>query len=125
MASRPLMAPYQVITSGNMASASITSTVTIISNTTLVSYSLSWTGSTPVGVISVEVSNDYSENVDGSVRNSGNWTPMTLQGSTAVSGNTGTAMVNLAEMAAYACRLKYTRTSGTGTLQGYIVGKVY
>ncbi len=114
--------PQKVITNGDM-SGNLTSMVTIIDQLVMLSYSIVWTGSSPVGSISVEVSNDYSENVDGSVRNSGNWTALPLSGSAPVSGNSDAGFVDIDAQAGYALRLVYTSGSGTGTLNVYAMGK--
>lgn len=123
MSSRPLLAPYPVIENGNMAS-SLTSEVTILTNISSMSYSYSWSGSSPLGSITIEVSNDYSTNADGSVRNAGTWNELELSGSTDISGNIGSGFIDLDMIAAQAVRTKYTRISGTGTLQAIIKGKV-
>lgn len=123
MSSRPLMGPFQVITNGNMASPSITSHVTIVQMMTMISYDISWAGSSPVGLIVAQISNTYSENADGTVRNAGNWTniPLTLA---AVTGNTGVGFIEVPDNTSYAIRLQYTATSGTGTMQAFVKGKV-
>lgn len=115
--------------SGDM-SASITSNPTVLNSLTLGSYSYSWSGTAPVGAISVEISNDYSLNPDGTVKNAGTWTAVfvVLNGTTTtnsipLTGNTGEGMVEWST-GAYAIRSKYTRTSGTGTLQVIVNGKV-
>lgn len=123
MASRPLITPHQVITNGNM-SASITSEVTVITNVTMVSYSVSWTGTSPSGVVTIEVSNDYSKNAAGQVQNAGTWTELPLSAACVVSGNSGNGMIELTDIPAFAIRLKYTRASGSGTMQAIIVAKV-
>lgn len=123
MASRPIFTPFSVITNATMA-ASITSAVTIIQNLSMISYDISWTGSTPVGVMSVQVSNTYSQNGDGTVRNAGNWTTLTLSDAPSVSGNTGNGGIDVDATGFYAIRLKYTRTSGTGTMNATINAKV-
>lgn len=123
MSSRPQMAPFQVITNGNMASASITSHVTIVQQMTMISYDISWSGSSPIGTAVVQISNTYSENADGSVRSAGNWTniPLTLA---AVTGNTGIGFIEVPDNTSYAIRLLYTKTSGSGTMQAFVKGKV-
>lgn len=123
MSSRPLKQPYSVITNGNMA-GNITSAVTVMSNLSMISYSISWAGSSPVGVMSVQVSNDYSQNGDGTARNAGTWNTLTLSTTPSVSGSTGNGFIDVSASAAYAMRLVYTRTSGTGTMQALIHGKV-
>lgn len=106
-------------------SADITSAVTILTNVTMVSYEIDWSaGATPVGSIVVEVSNSYSIDADGSVRNSGSWTQLTLSAATNVSGNTGSGVIQLSDMAVYAVRIRYVRTSGSGTMNALVTAKV-
>lgn len=124
MSSRTQLGPHLVITNGDMSQASIISEVTIIQKLSLASYGVSWAGSSPVGVITVEVSNDYSLNPDGSENNAGTWNALPLSGTAAVSGNTGNGFIDIDAQAGYALRLVYTRTSGTGSLQATVVGKV-
>lgn len=128
MADRPFLAPQAVITSGAMV-GDLTSKPTVLKNLTKASYSYSWTGSTPVGAVSIQVSNDYALNPDGTVLNSGTWTTAyviyqgTAVASVPVTGNTGTGFIDL-ETGAYASRTFYAHTSGTGSLQVMFVGKV-
>lgn len=130
MSTRSNLKPHQVITDGNMASASITSQVTVLQTLTIGSYSYSWSGSTPVGTIAIQASNDYKLDAAGNVLNAGTWTTLyfTLDGSSVVnsapvSGNTGTGLIEFST-GAYAIRTVYTKGSGTGTLQAFIAGKV-
>ncbi len=131
MSSRPRISKYPVLVNGNMASASLTSSVTIILDLTQIGYSLSWSGSTPIGTVAVQVSNDYALSSDGrTVTNAGTWTAMTVNyagnpvQSVPVTGNTGTGFIDIGSTGAYAIRLVYTKTSGTGTLQAIINAKV-
>lgn len=137
MSSRPQQKPHPVIgisdsvnsgVSGSMG-ASITGKATIITNQTLVGYSFVWSGGgAPVGVITVEVSNDYSIDADGSVRNAGTWHPLLDSAGdpieAAVSGNTGDGYFTVTGHPAYAIRPKYTRTSGSGTMVCVVTTKV-
>ena len=107
-----------------MSQASVITEPTIISNVSMVSYDISWSGSSPVGVITIQVSNSYSENADGSVRDAGNWTTLTLSAPTNVSGNTGNGFIDIDATAGYAVRLVYTKVSGSGNLNVIICGKV-
>lgn len=124
MSSRPLLTPYPVISSGNMSSP-IISKVSIIQNTTLISYDVSWSGVAPVGAITVEVSNTYAVNDQGEpINNNASWTAITLSAPTSVSGDTGSGFIQLSDLSSYAIRLVYTPTSGTGMLKATVVGKV-
>lgn len=129
MSSRPLFGPHKVITNGDM-SANITSSVSIIANVSMIGYSYSWAGTSPVGAISVQVSNDYATNAAGAVSNAGTWNTVyfnyqgSLVSSVPVTGSTGNGFIDIDEMSAYAIRTVYTFTSGTGTLQATVTGKV-
>lgn len=128
MSSRPLIKPHAVITDGSM-SGNITSEVTIVQQLSMIAYGFSWTGTTPVGTIAIQVSNDYAVDPGGVVSNAGTWTALDLiYGGTVVStvpvtGNTGNGMIDV-ETGSYAIRAVYTRTSGTGTLQCKLCSKV-
>lgn len=124
MSSRPILSPYSVITNASMAT-SLTSIVTVIQNLSMVSYEVVWSaGSTPVGTISVQVSNDYSQYADGSANNPGNWSDLPLSTTPGITGNTGVGYIDIDANAGYALRLVYTRTSGSGTLNVIVSGKV-
>ena len=115
--------------SGSMA-ANITSAPTILQSLSACSYALSWSGSSPVGTVSIQCSNDYALNANGTVQNAGTWSTMTvnLAGSPTtiipITGNTGSGFIDIDQTAAYAICLIYTYTSGTGTLTAVFNGKV-
>jgi len=129
MSTRTSFRPQVVLSAGSMA-GNLTSTPTILQSLTRAAYAIRWTGSTPVGSVSVEGSNDYALNPDGTVANSGTWDALTLSvnGSpsttVAVSGNTGSGIIDITDTAVYAIRLIYTAGSGTGSLTATINGKV-
>lgn len=137
MSSRPQFNPTIVVSpvaspkapTGDM-SGNITSLPTIVQKLSMISYAVKWVGTTPVGTISVQVSNDYSQNADGTVLNAGTWNTITFEynGATAttvpVSGNTGNGFIDIDATAAYAIRLIYTRASGTGAMTVVVNGKV-
>jgi hypothetical protein len=111
-------------------SADITSQVIVLQSLSGASYSLSWSGSSPVGDVIVEGSNDYSIDAQGNVSNAGTWIPLELnyggQAVTAIplSGNTGKGLIDITKTMIYAIRVFYDRTSGTGTLNVVFNGKV-
>ena len=130
MSTRTALRPTPVITNGDMSATSITSLVTVLQSITGCSYQAVWSGTSPVGTLSVQVSNDYALTATGGVANSGTWTTITLNvggspaSSVSVSGNTGSAFIDIDKTGAYAVRLVYTKGSGTGTLNATIAGKV-
>jgi len=123
MSSRPQLNPFPVITNGDMTTT-LTSIPTVIQKLSMLSYDISWTGVSPVGNVSLQVSNTYSLNEDGTVRNAGNWNTVPLNGTTAVSDNTGNGFIDVDEQGAYAVRIVYTPTSGTGSLNAVVNCKV-
>jgi len=130
MAIRPELKPYKVISSGDM-SGSLTSAVTIIQKLSMLSYHYSWAGTSPVGTVSVQVSNDVTLDAQGNILNAGTWETLAFTDTTgatvttfAISGSTGNGGVDVCQTAFYAIRTIYTRASGTGTLQATINGKV-
>ncbi len=130
MSIRPEIRPYEVIDAGSMA-GSLTGLATVIQKTSIISYQFVWTGSSPVGTVGVEVSNNYSLDPTGNISNAGTWTTYyfligagTYATSIAVSGASGSAIIELPNIGFYAVRAIYTRSSGTGTLDVTINGKV-
>lgn len=129
MANRPVLPPHSVITNGDM-SGNLTSLVSLIPTLSLVAYTFKWTGTSPVGTIKIQGSDDYSLDATGAVNNSGTWTDLYLTyngavaASVALTGNTGNGLVDLGPTGIYALRAVYTRTSGIGTLNCLISAKV-
>jgi hypothetical protein len=123
MSSRPMRGPYAVIQNGDM-SGNLTSEVTVIQNMSMMSYDVSWVGTAPVGTISVQVSNTYRENADGTVADPGDWTTLPLSMMPAVSGNAANGFIDIEALGAYAIRLVYNFTSGVGTMNVLMIGKV-
>ncbi len=128
MSSRPLLAPNNIplIDAASMG-ADITGPVTIIQMLPGISYDISWSGS-PVGTFQVQVSNSYSKDAAGNVKNAGNWTTLPTASFSgtypAATGSAGNGFLDVVGTEAYAIRLKYTRTSGTGNLTVYPTAKV-
>lgn len=113
------------LTNATSAAASITTAPTGIQYLDNVTFQANFTGS-PVGVLTVEVSLDYNQDAEGNVTNAGHWvtvqsTPGT-DASLAVSG-ANSYVFNCTQLGAPWARLKYTRTSGTGTMTSYISAK--
>ncbi len=129
MSSRTTLRPNPVIVAGDMSAATVTSTATILQSITSLNYAVTWTGTTPIGVLAVQASDDYQANGD-HVINAGTWNPvpLNLAGASVMSipitGNTGKGMIDIDGIAAYAVRLLYTKTSGTGTVAAVVTGKV-
>jgi hypothetical protein len=99
----------------------LTSAVTNIEFLDNIGVQFNFTG-TPTGTFQVQVSADYSQDQQGNVLNAGNWIGLLSVLPTA-SGSADSAYVDLNQLSAPWIRAIYTRTSGTGTLNAYIVAK--
>ena len=129
MASRPLIAPNTVkpIINAQSTASSFNGPASVIQMLPGISYDISWTAST-LGTIQIQVSNTVTFNSDGSVNNPGNWTtlpPSSFTGTYPVpAGAPGTGFIDVVGTEAYAVRLQYTATSGTGTMTVVAAAKV-
>lgn len=107
---------------GNSLAGNITSQPTIVQSMYAMSFGLVWTGTSPVGAVSVEGSNDFQLNAAGGVETAGNWTTLVLNyngaavSSVPITGNSGHGLIDIVSTGIYAVRLVYTRTSGTGSM---------
>ena len=131
MSTRTTLRPETILTAGNMGATSFQSTPTVLQGLSMINYAVTWTGTTPTGTLTLQFSDDYALSPDGrSVVNAGTWNdvPVDVNGaanaSIAISGNTGNGMIDVWSTGAYAARLSYTRSGGTGTMTAVVTGKV-
>jgi hypothetical protein len=75
-----------------------------------------WTGSSPVGEIQVEALRDRKDNIE-------TWATVDFGSTISVSGNSGSHDLVLTRLPFEKTRVKYVRTSGTGTLNAIITVK--
>ena len=101
---------YSLVTNGSMG-ASITSALQNLEQMMMAGIQANWSGTSPVGTLSLQISNDNTT-----------WTDYSGS-STSVSGNTGNFMWNLWATPYQYIRVIYTRASGTGTLNVTVNGK--
>lgn len=130
MSTRTTLRPQLVMDAVDI-SVDQTSKVTVLNSLTGVSFGISWAGTTPVGALEVQASNTYELGPTGNVLNAGtDWTTLSLEvkgmvvQAVTISGNAGTAMIDLTKTSVFALRLVYTASSGTGTLSATVTGKV-
>lgn len=128
MSTRTTFRPQTVITAGSMA-GNLISIPTILQSLNEFSYQVTWSGTTPVGTVSIQGSNSYALNPNGTVLNAGTWTTLTVSVSGTptttlpISGNTGSGVIDGTPTSLYAVRLIYTAGSGTGSLTAIINAK--
>jgi len=113
---------FQNITDGDM-SGDVTSIITNIQQLDNIGFQVVWTG-TPVGSFDIQVSLNYTQDEWGNVQNAGDWSSIGLTPAPAAEGSADSAYIDINQISAPWIRLIYTRTSGTGTLQGYVTAKM-
>ena len=112
----------QVVSSGDM-SGNLTSTPINIQMLDDVGVMFVASGS-PTGTFTAEVSTNRTVNADGSEKTAGDWADYPFTSAAAASGSAINIFRNMATLSAPWIRFKYTFTSGTGTLNAYITGKM-
>lgn len=91
-----------------------TSAATNVLNMDKASLFVEWSaGSTPIGTITIEARN----------KSDGNWYELSFGSSIDVSGNSGSHQIYFTELPFVDIRVKYNRTSGSGTLNATLVIK--
>ena len=94
-------------------STSATSSITSVINQDKASISVSWSGTSPVGTLTVEARNGKDES----------FYTLEFGAPIPISGNTGDHQLILSEMPFTDIRIQYTSTSGTGTMDAIITSK--
>lgn len=123
MAAKSALSPFQVVKNASMAT-SVTSQVTVVTNTDNIVYVARWTG-TPTGTFSVNTSSDYvpAPGGTGAPVNAGTWQALPLSASVSAVGSADDARIELSQLPDHYVQLVYTAVSGSGTLNVYVSGK--
>ena len=111
MAGKSILKPYKIVNAETMG-GSVTSGAIPIDRLDNVGIQLQWTG-TPTG--------DFY--VDGRVHDDAPWTELTLSTAVAAAGSASDALINLSGVPYQDLRLRYVRTSGTGSLNAWATAK--
>ena len=130
MSDRPYLKPdlNKPVISNQDMTASFNGPATVLAQKTALSWQLVWTG-TPTGTFSVQTSNTFSQNPEGSIGNAGSWDTIPSSAFTgslpAPSGSAGSGTIDLVGTGVFAVRLVYTAVSSDGTLNVYPCSKVF
>lgn len=129
MSTRTHLAPHYILNASDMTQT--LSGVTILKSLSVVSYEIFWAGTSPVGAITVQLSNSYRQNPDGTILSPGMWTDIPFQNSTGtvvqsipIAANSGSGFIDVRITGAGAIKIIYTPASGTGDLTVVVSGKV-
>lgn len=113
---------YKIVNAVSMG-ADITSSPVNIKFLDNISIELDFTG-TPTGTFQIQGSVSYNQSVPMNVQdNAGFWVPITLPTSPVASGAAGQILIDMNQLSFPWIRVVYVRTSGTGTLTGWISAK--
>lgn len=124
MAKKSNLSRYQLISAGD-GSGDLTGAVTCIQWLDNIGYQINMVGSSMTGTWNVEVSADYQQDELGNVQNAGNWIALPLvPTATVTAGSPTNIYIDVTQISAPYIRLKYTHTSGTGTVAAFITAKV-
>jgi hypothetical protein len=125
MASHYRLRKFQCFTNVAVSSTNTyTSSVVEIENLDNVYLQLETSG-TPTGAYIVQVSNDYNQDAEGNVLNAGQWVTLNLSPSpTIAAGSPSPIGIDMNQLGAPFLRVQYTNASGTGTINGFVSGKM-
>lgn len=116
MALKNIVKPYHLLVDGDMSGSLLTNLVDV-SYTDNVGIQLNFTG-TPVGTFAVEGSIDYDDHLS-----TGNWSSLTFSSTPSAAGAADVHLLNLNQLPYKKIRVRYTRSSGSGTLNVFIMAK--
>lgn len=113
MGRKNVIKSFKMVDSADLSGNFTSETVNTI-NLDKASIHLSWSGTSPVGTVSVEARNGENDS----------WYELDMGSAISISGNSGDHQLNFLELPFTEIRLQYTSTSGTGSIDGYISAKV-
>lgn len=116
MALKNIVKPYHLLIDGDMSGSLLTGMVDV-TYTDNVGIQLNFTG-TPTGTFAVEGSIDYDDHLE-----TGNWSSLTFSSTPSASGAADVHLLNMNQLPYKKIRVRYTRASGSGTLNVYVMAK--
>lgn len=121
---KDFLAKFQIVSAGDQSQATVASSITNISYMDNLGIQVNILTGTASGTFDVQVSADHVE-VNGNVTIAGNWVSLgnTYQ-ATVTSGSPANIYFDLNQLSSPFIRLLWTKTSGTGTFNAFIVGKM-
>lgn len=114
---------YKIL-NGVSLGASFSSVPTNIEIMDNISYQMNITTADAIGSFTIEVSDDYNQDSQGNVITAGNWITLPISDAMDVAGASDLIMFDGNQISQPWIRLKYTRTSGTGSVTAYVTGKM-
>lgn len=119
---------FKTTAAGDMSQATVTSTVSNIQFMDNIGIQVNILSGSPTGTFDVQISADHKEINQGGVpvvSVPGNWVSIgSAYQATITAGSPSNVYFDLNQLSAPYVRLLWTKTSGTGTFESYIVGKM-
>lgn len=119
MGRKNAITPFAAINGASMA-ANIVGEHTDLMHLDNVAYFVKWTGTSPIGVIKVQVTNDSLE----PGKPAAVWQDLDFGTPISISGNSGSHLININQMPAKHMRITYEASSGTGALTAILTAKM-
>lgn len=118
MAAKRILRPFHALINGSMAT-DLVSAITDATNQDNVGIQVKWTSANAVGTISVQASINWNPDLE-----TGDWIDLSFGSPLPQpSSNNGEYLINLNQLPYPYYRVKYTRDSGTGTLDIWYCSK--
>lgn len=115
---------YQIVTQGDMSQATVLSAITNIEYIDNVGIQVNITSGSPTGTFDVTISGDHFE-VNKVVQTAGTFIALgTIYRATITSGSPATIYFDLSFLSAPYVQLLWTKGSGAGNFDAFIVGKM-
>lgn len=116
------LSKFKIVSAGDMSQATVTSTVVNIQGLDNIGIQVNILTGTANGTLSVQTSIDHAE---GTAVATGNWVSLpSTYTQTIASGSPANVIWDLNQISAPFIRLLYTKTSGTGTFDAFVCGKM-
>lgn len=114
-----ILRKYQILTAQSISASFTGATPVNIQYLDNIAIQLNITTSDGIGTFLVQASIDYDPNT----HDSGNWVNLVLSPSPTVASANNVILLDLNQLSFPWIRVSYSRTSGTGTVSGFISGK--
>lgn len=116
MSQKNVIKPFKMLNAVDMSADQTSSVLTDITFQDNIGFQVVWSGATGLGEIFIDVSNDDKKIPD-------NWTALDFGAQVTISGASGSHLININQCPFAKMRVRFVRSTATGTLTVTITGK--